>query len=860
MNMRKTIPLLVIASMAMALLPSVSAAPTIALSVSVGPVGTAVTVSGTIDTYNGVYTIYFDANGTNPAGAVWPVSKRLTNGTASGYAYSATIYIPNAYAGAKKVHVADMSAVPNTSVDAFFTVQTTWTLSTTSASIFYEGGPVVYNATVTGGAATYNGALDLRVRTIDPAATVTTGASNQNMAATVGRPGWFNWAAYTLGPQSAVLALDGAYSAYLDWDLANAFPTSQQGVASTTYTIGVTSKTSYGRTDPIKMSAKLSATTWADRWELTDPNGVVTTLIIANTTLGGWTAQGPLVQFTTAKDSPLGTYTLKLKQSNTGTTVKAVTFQVTPAAFTVTYNFFGDDKVLPYGNVGRVGANSTTQRTLFSQIKFTLTYPDTTPAAQLDFPNGFSVGVYANKTLVNTINITPLTGFDGTNWIAKWTIPKDATAGKNYSFNITANSITDVNGNVGPKKSSSKAYFTVAKAVLKATTPQLVNLIAGAQIQRTMTAQVSTIVTYPDGSKVTDVDFLAGNATATATIIALNSGMYNSGAGLWVLGWKIPYKQALGAYSILMPTNQFKDKYGNKGPAADTAASGVFNVIAATITISGMTTTDTNYQSDQQATVTWTAKYPSGDPVTTKAASLKPVNVTDPNGVLIAGSPFSASYDAVSGMWSSTFIIPTGSLSGTYNATIAANKFKDDAAVANMGPTAKKYANFDVARVSLTEVLAATVNATNAAKLAETKADAAATAATAAKTAADAASAAAATAGTKADAAAAAATTAGTKADAAATAATAAGSKADAAATAANGAKSSADAAKASADAAGTKADAATAAANAAKASADSAASAANNLTTLVYGAIGASIVAALAAIVALMQISRKIA
>jgi len=98
------------------------------------------------------------------------------------------------------------------------------------------------------------------------------------------------------------------------------------------------------------------------------------------------------------------------------------------------------------------------------------------------------------------------------------------------------------------------------------------------------------------------------------------------------------------------------------------------------------------------------------------------------------------------------------------------------------------------------------------------------------------------------------------KADAAAAAATAAGTKADAATAAANAAKTASDAATAAATAAGTKADAATAAANAAKTASEGAASAANNLTTLIYGAIGASIIAALAAIVALMQISRKIA
>jgi len=92
------------------------------------------------------------------------------------------------------------------------------------------------------------------------------------------------------------------------------------------------------------------------------------------------------------------------------------------------------------------------------------------------------------------------------------------------------------------------------------------------------------------------------------------------------------------------------------------------------------------------------------------------------------------------------------------------------------------------------------------------------------------------------------------------TAATTAGTKADAATAAATTAGTKSDAATAAATAAGTKADAATAAANSAAAAAKSAADAANGLTTLVYAAIGASLIAALAAIVALMQISRKIA
>jgi hypothetical protein len=92
------------------------------------------------------------------------------------------------------------------------------------------------------------------------------------------------------------------------------------------------------------------------------------------------------------------------------------------------------------------------------------------------------------------------------------------------------------------------------------------------------------------------------------------------------------------------------------------------------------------------------------------------------------------------------------------------------------------------------------------------------------------------------------------------TAATTAATKADAATAAATAAGVKSDAATAAATAAGTKADAAATAASAAAAAAKSAADSASGLTTLVYAAIGASLIAALAAIVALMQISRKIA
>lgn len=127
----------------------------------------------------------------------------------------------------------------------------------------------------------------------------------------------------------------------------------------------------------------------------------------------------------------------------------------------------------------------------------------------------------------------------------------------------------------------------------------------------------------------------------------------------------------------------------------------------------------------------------------------------------------------------------------------------------------------------------------------------------------------------------------GAAADAATAAASAAAAAADAKAAAdsaaaaisdvedvSNDALDAANDAKSAADAAKTAADSGLAAANDAKATAQTAADAANDaadaaegaktaasgLTTLVYGAIGASLIAALAAIVSLMQISRRIA
>jgi len=177
MNMRKALPLFVIASMMAALIPSalVGAAVTNTLTVSVGPVGTKTVVSGTITTYNGRLKIEIDANNDADfldAGEV--LAGVATTLYADGYAYSKEVTIPFAYGGARRIRVTDLDAAGTPFADSFFTVQTQYILSVTP-SVNYEAGVFTLNETIVGGDPTWPGLLDLRFRVKDTTGTVIAG-------------------------------------------------------------------------------------------------------------------------------------------------------------------------------------------------------------------------------------------------------------------------------------------------------------------------------------------------------------------------------------------------------------------------------------------------------------------------------------------------------------------------------------------------------------------------------------------------------------------------------------------------------------------------------------------------------------
>ncbi len=865
MNMRKALPLLVIASMMLSLIPSmmVSAAVTASLSVSTGTVGTKVTVSGTINSFNGHASIQIDANGD---GDFLDANELLVASVAaSGYSFSKEVTIPDCYQGARRIRVTDIEAgAPLVTADAFFTVETSFSITVNSATNYEGGGTsgpattaLKFSSTVKGAPQAWSTVVQYRVRINKPDGTLAIAPAFQTAALAETGFGLYTTPAtdYTIAAQNPNLVTHGTYTALLDTTLDGG--ATYLNRAQRTFTIGLTDKTAYDRTETSYLMVYNGGAVAIDKIAVTPPGGVEgANLLGAPIAAGAWLA-APLNILGTTKTTTIGTYVVTCY--NGATVVKTQTFTVNLATLKINALTYIQTSV--NGLTANIQATPDVKRVQSVQLTFNVQYPTGTNLDNIDL-TGLTVKVRYNSTTVATLTLGALTDYAGGTWTASWKVPKDAVLGKNYEFYIDASSITDAYGNVGPSKiyrtngtAAMTPFFTVTKGVFYPAQPVLNFPASTNTIQRTLSAKALVDIRYADNTRMVSDDFKAVNGTIIGGggpySFTSTAADYSADAGLWVIKWKIPYNAAPAGgatYQFRINADDIEDKYGNTGNLQTAASAGTFGVAVATIAVANVAVDRTNVQSDEQITVTFTATYPSGDAVTTRAATFPKVDIVDAGGNIINAASNRASYDSATGKWKYVYILPTGSVSGTYNATVAANNVVDDAPApnANTGPAAKKYANFEVSRVSLIDVLAASNAAEASADLAQTKADAAKVAADTAATKADAAATAAADAKT-------AATAAGTKADAAASAATAAG-------TAANAAKTSADAATAAATSAGTKADAAKTAADAAKTAADSAAAAANGLTTLVYAAIGASLIAALAAIVALMQISRKIA
>jgi len=282
----------------------------IALSPSFGKVGDKVVISGTIVTYNGNFKIYLDADA---SGTIDTVAELVASGTASGYSVSQEITVPNAYGnpGGRIIRLEDSSASPIQTKDAFFTVQTSFALDV-DPTTWYEGGPITLTATLTGADLSWIGALDFRFRVNSPDGTEVISQVLANLLESGGLGRIVQ--VFTIGPDNTNLVDWGTYTAYLDWDLDAAFDESaRKSVQSATFTIRLTDKAEYKRTEMVKFKTFIdSASVTIDKFEVVNPSGVATVVDIANTTGLDWIFGSWL----SVKDTATGTYTVKVVKTD----------------------------------------------------------------------------------------------------------------------------------------------------------------------------------------------------------------------------------------------------------------------------------------------------------------------------------------------------------------------------------------------------------------------------------------------------------------------------------------------------------------------------------------------------------------
>ncbi|MFQ6081414.1 MAG: hypothetical protein ACE5OW_07095, partial [Candidatus Bathyarchaeia archaeon] len=406
-----------------------------------------------------------------------------------------------------------------------FSVDTAWAVVPTPARQ-QEGLSVDLTITISGALA--NVKYNFSITVTDP-----TGASYTNIAAITAETDDTGFGSVTKAyPDAGVNFEAGAntnYTGTYNVVVNQTDPTFIAEVATTSFTIGLTDETSYQRT--LTVNIKGSGFIVGDNVliNITDPtDAIVHTDVLTATdgTVEDW--------WVIPVDAELGTYTANLTGVATGIKTPAdfQYFEVTKAVFTVEIT----DQ-----------PPATIQRTLDAAMKFHIRYPDgkfynTTHLGTID------VSVYCNTTLVTVIPLSSDNYEEETaKWNVTWTIPEDAAIGSGYSFNLTANAITDPYENSGPAEYVSSDTFAVGeKAVL------IVEITDPPEewYYRTETATMKFNVTYPDGEFYTDDDLgtirvRVYYGTTWYANVSLTAADFDAATNEWTVRWVVPWNAPL---------------------------------------------------------------------------------------------------------------------------------------------------------------------------------------------------------------------------------------------------------------------------------------------------------------------------
>ena len=678
----KILVAIIMTSMLIAIIPTlpVSATTLTGITPVSGNVGTVVRVVGTIDTLGGSYSIYFDTNDDsdayNDGGAI-----KSGNAPANSYAVNDTFTVPPCLGSdAGNGHLVVLRDESTLGVQSTsFQVITKRTVTT--AAHDQEGNTTAVTVTVTGGTVA-NTVNNYTVGITNPAGTMYVDGNFSFISDGVGSGSVtksFPSATFTTG---ASTNFTGTYSVQTN----RTQPGIITNAASTSFTIGLTDKLSYGRFEPINV--KTSGWTPGQNVTITikDP---------ADQTVRQW-ANAPATDGTVS-----GTYIIPWNATMGIYTIEAV-------------NATGNDKAIASMHTFEVGSAALTviitaqpaaayQRTNTVSASFTIQYPDDTFYTNTTQFSSITVTVKANSTTVATIPLTAA-NYAANTWTVSWKIPRNATLGSGYTLTLTKDSILDTNGNHGPTASS--GVSTTAFTVNPATLAVMLTMQPAANYTRTVAAMAKMNITYPDNTFFTAADL--GTVTVSveqgATSIAnftLAASAFNSTTNQWTISWVSGFNSTLANdYLLWIRANNVKDASSNVGPTAPVIAN-AFELLRVVPTITAISTNEATYSRGEFVQIFFDATYADGSAVTTGTAS---INVVAPDGF---STTTLAPVHTSNGRWAVTWWASEATQVGSYNVTLNANALMDGATPSNNGPATVKTTSFTMlpSEVTLEDIM-----------------------------------------------------------------------------------------------------------------------------------------------------------
>jgi len=454
--------------------------------------------------------------------------------------------------------------------------------------------------------------------------------------------------------------------------------------ATTSFTVGITDKLSYGRFETVNVQTAGWATNQLVNVTLKNPAGtVVASWLNQNVTTTGVVTGSWVIPW----NATMGTYTAEAK--NASGTNKAVaslhTFEVGSAALTVTIT---------------AQPAAAYQRTNTVTSSFTIQYPDATFYTNTTQFSSIAVSVRANNTVVATIPLTAA-NYAANTWTVSWKIPRNATLGSGYTLALLKDSILDTMANHGPSATVATSTFTVNAATLTVMMTQQ----PAVNYTRTVAAMAKMNITYPDNTFFTDADL--GTVTVSVNQGAISvanftlaASAYNSTTKDWTISWVSGFNSTIANdYLIWVRPNNVKDASNNVGPTAAVIAN-AFEMLTVKPIVALGTSAD-EYNRGEFVQIFFDAEYADGTPVTTGTSTI----------TVIAPDGFSATtlnpVHTTGGRWAVTWWGSDAAQIGVYTVRLAVNGLVDGALPANMGPAAIQTATFELlpAEVTLEDIM-----------------------------------------------------------------------------------------------------------------------------------------------------------